>query len=158
MADDFVVFVIGMRVNRPLKVDKWLPVALAMARMLRWLDQHPDAGLLAWHSAWINGPAVMQYWRGFEDLDRFARASEEPHLPAWKAFNTAVRSSGDAGIWHETYRVRAGEYEAIYGNMPRVGLAAAGRHVPVGSSGQSAARRIGAVGIDAPAVVPYENP
>jgi hypothetical protein len=25
--DDFVVFLIGMRINRPLKVWKWLPVA-----------------------------------------------------------------------------------------------------------------------------------
>ncbi len=158
MPGDFVVFLIGMRVNRPLKVHKWLPVAAAMPRMLRWLDQHPDAGLLAWQTAWIRGPAVMQYWRSFEDLDRFARAAEEPHLPAWKAFNKAVRASGDVGIWHETYKVHAGEYESVYGNMPRTGLAAAGRHVPTGSTGQSAARRIGATKLDEPAVVPYENP
>jgi hypothetical protein len=55
-----------------------------------------------------------------------------------------VRASGDVGIWHETYRVRAGEYEAIYGNMPRVGLAGAGELVPVGSTNDTAARRIGA--------------
>jgi hypothetical protein len=155
---DLVVFLIGMRVNRPLKVHKWLPVATAMPRMLRWLDAHPEAGLLSWHNAWIKGPAVVQYWRSFEDLDRFARAPGEPHLPAWKAFNRAVRGSGEVGIWHETYQVRAGESEAIYGNMPRMGLALAGRHIPVGSTGQSAARRISAVEVDAPAVPPYENP
>jgi hypothetical protein len=115
MSGDFVVFLIGMRVNRPLKIHKWLPVASAMPRMLRWLDKHPEAGLLAWHNAWIKGPAVVQYWRSFEDLDRFARAAEEPHLPAWKTFNKAIRASGDVGIWHETYKVRAGEYESIYG-------------------------------------------
>ena len=30
MPDDFVVFVIGMRFNRPWKIPKWLPVATAM--------------------------------------------------------------------------------------------------------------------------------
>jgi hypothetical protein len=156
--DDFVVFLIGMRVNRPLKVGKWVPVFLAMPKMLRWLDQHPEAGLLNWHNAWIKGPAIVQYWRSFEDLDRFARAGAEPHLPAWKAFNRVVRASGDVGIWHETYKVRADQYECIYGNMPRIGLAAAGEHVPVGSTGQSAARRIGVAEEDEPALAPYANP
>src|SRR5947209_1974261 len=158
LPDDFVVFLIGMRVNRPWKVREWLPVATAMPRMLKWLDRHPEAGLLKWHNAWIHGPAVVQYWRSFDDLSRFARAPAEPHLPAWTVFNQAVRASGDVGIWHETYKVRAGEYEAIYGNMPRVGLAAAGRHEPVGSTGQSAARRIGATEMDEPALAPYANP
>jgi hypothetical protein len=158
VSDDVVVFLIGMRLNKPWKPHKWLPVFVAMPRMLMWLDKHPEAGLLAWHNAWIHGPAVVQYWRSYEDLDRFARAGDEPHLPAWKAFNKAVRGSGDVGIWHETYKVRASEQEAIYGNMPRIGLAAATGHIPVGSTGQSSARRIGAVEVDEPAVVPYENP
>ena len=158
MNEPFVVFLIGMRVNSPLKVRKWVPVFLAMPKMLRWLDQHPEAGLLNWHSAWMKGPAIVQYWRSFEDLSRFARDDEEPHLPAWKQFNQAVRASGDVGIWHETYKVRAGEYESIYGNMPRIGLAAAGTHLPVGSTGQSAARRIGVAEVDEPALAPYANP
>jgi hypothetical protein len=147
-----------MRVNRPLMVRKWVPVFLAMPKMLRWLDQHPEAGLLNWHNAWIKGPSIVQYWRSFEDLARFARDGEEPHLPAWKEFNQAVRASGDVGIWHETYKIRAGDYECIYGNMPRMGLGAAGTHVPVGSTGQSAARRIGAAEADEPALAPYANP
>ena len=85
----------------------------------------------------------MQYWRSFEDLERYARSSGAHHLPAWRRFNQRVRDSGDVGIWHETYRVRAGEYEAIYGNMPRVGLAAVGEHRPVGSTSATAAQRIG---------------
>jgi len=93
----------------------------------------------------------------YEDLNRFARAGEEPHLPAWKRFNKAVRASGDVGIWHETYKIHAGEQEAIYGNMPIVGLAAATRHAPVGSTAQTSAQRIGAA-VDEPAVAPYENP
>jgi hypothetical protein len=36
-----------------------------------------------------------------------------------------VKASGDVGIWHETDLVPAGRYEASYGTMPRIGLAAA---------------------------------
>lgn len=38
-------------------------------------------------------------------------------------FNKAVNDSGDVGIWHETYQVQAGRFEAVYGNMPTFGLA-----------------------------------
>jgi hypothetical protein len=31
---DFVLFIIGMRINAPLKLHRWLPVAAAMPRML----------------------------------------------------------------------------------------------------------------------------
>ena len=34
---DFVVFLIGMRINKPWKLHKWLPVFLAMPRMLKEL-------------------------------------------------------------------------------------------------------------------------
>ena len=34
---EFVVFLIGMRINAFWKIHKWLPVALAMPRMLREL-------------------------------------------------------------------------------------------------------------------------
>jgi fumigallin biosynthesis monooxygenase-like protein len=158
MPDDFVVFLIGMRVNRPLQVHKWFPIFIAMPRMLRWLDRHPQVGLLKWHTSWIQGPAIVQYWRSFEDLARFARGPELVHLPVWANFNKVVRASGEVGIWHETYRVRAGEYECIYVNMPRIGLAAAAGHVPVGSTGQSAAKRIGEAEVDEPALAPYANP
>ena len=80
---------------------------------------------------------------------------ELPHLEPWRRFNRLVRDTGDVGIWHETYRVRAGEYEVVYGNMPLFGLAAAGRHRPAGSKANSAAARIGAAPIDDPAVAPH---
>jgi Domain of unknown function (DUF4188) len=158
IGEDFVVFLIGMRFNRPLRVDKWLPVLVAMPRMLRWLDKHPQQGLLKWHMSFLQGPMIVQYWRSFEDLERFARNPDLLHLKAWTAFNKVVRASGDVGIWHETYKVRADDYEAIYNNMPRIGLAAAGAHAPIGIAGQSAARRIGEAGVDEPALVPYLNP
>ena len=81
MPDDFVVFLIGMRVNRPWKVHKWLPVFSAMPRMLRWLDQHPQAGLLKWHNAWINGPAAVQYW---QSLSNSTASPGQPGNHTWR--------------------------------------------------------------------------
>jgi Domain of unknown function (DUF4188) len=136
---DFVVFLIGMRINRPWKVAKWWPVFTAMPRMLRYLDAHPEKGLLGYRFGF---PVIVQYWRSFDDLERFARDEEDPHLEPWRRFNKAVGASGDVGVFHETYQVRAGEYEAIYVNMPRVGLGAAADLEPVGSAGR-ARERIG---------------
>lgn len=152
---DFVVFLIGMRINKPWKVHRWLPVAMAMPRMIRELERDADSGFLgATQGVLTTGPSLIQYWRSFEHLERYARDPEARHLPAWRAFNKRVRGSGDVGIWHETYRVRAGEYEAIYGNMPRVGLANVAEHVPLGST-TSAARRLGDRPTDEPPVRGY---
>jgi fumigallin biosynthesis monooxygenase-like protein len=153
---DFVVFLIGMHINRPWRPHKWLPVLNAMRPMIRELRADSDSGFLGATQGFLaGGPALVQYWRSFEHLDRYARRRDARHLPAWREFNRRVRDSGDVGIWHETYRVRAGEYEAIYGNMPRVGLAAVGRHRPVGSTTATASRRIGLRPDDVPPVEGY---
>jgi hypothetical protein len=60
-----------------------------------------------------------------------------------------VITSTRTGIWHEPYLVRAGEYEAIYGNMPPFGLRKAGRLVPLAdaeTAGADPAAASGAVG------------
>ena len=133
MEGEFVVFLIGMRINKPWKIHKWLPVFLAMPRMLRELSRHPELGLLG-HPAFPG--IIVQYWRTFDDLEAYARGDHN-HLSAWRKFNQRVRAgSGDVGIWHETYRVGLGQYEAVYGIMPSFGLGAAGRVVPaVGQRG-----------------------
>lgn len=150
---DFVVFLIGMRFNSPWRVDKWLPVATAMPKMLEVLDRHPELGCLGYQS-WAGRTTLMvQYWRDFESLNRFARDRDLPHLEPWRRFNKLVGASRHVGIWHETYQVRAGEYEVIYTNMPAFGLAKAATHVPVAKRGQSAAGRLG--GPDEPALDVY---
>ena len=128
---DFVVFMIGMRVNKPWKLHKWLPVARAMTPMLRTLFQRKELGLLAMHG-WIGptGPLLVQYWRSTADLNRFASDTSLPHHAPWRAFNRRVGTDGDVGIWHETYQIRTGDYESIYANMPRFGLATAGTWEP----------------------------
>jgi len=150
---DFVVFLIGMRVNKPWAVRRWWPTFAAMRPMIKELEARPELGLLHAELGWLGGPYVSQYWRSFEQLDAYARDKDRLHLPAWKEYNRAARASNAVGIWHETYQVHAGKYEAIYGNMPRRGLALAGDHEPVTTKGHSAARRIGATQEDVPAVV-----
>jgi hypothetical protein len=141
---DFVVFLIGMRINKPWKPWKWGPVFFAMPRMLRELGENKDMGLLCARLALFSplSPVVIQYWRSFEQLDAFARDRDATHWPAWTKFNKSVGSNGDVGIWHETYLVKAGNYEAIYNNMPRVGLGEAGELVPAAGRRETAKGRI----------------
>ena len=139
---DFVVFLIGMRVNRPLKLHRWLPVAAAMPRMLRELARQPEAGYLhgeMWFSRTI---ILVQYWRSMDQLMAYATRRDAEHLPAWQAFNRAVGTNGDVGIWHETYAVAPGGYENVYVNMPPFGLGRAGTLQPAAAGRQSAAGRL----------------
>ena len=137
---DFVVFLIGLKVNKPWKVHKWWPAAMAMPKMIKELEAQPELGLLG-H---ISGSKMsIQYWRSFELLEAYAKSKSAAHLPAWKAFNLSVgRSQGDVGIWHETYQVRAGEYESIYSGMPPFGLGAATSLLPATGTNESARSRI----------------
>lgn len=137
---DFVVFLIGARFRKLWKVRQWLPVARAMSAMQREIGQHPEIGCLHIENFGGLRTISVQYWRSFEDLERFARSDQWSHLEAWRRFNRLIRGSGDLGIWHETYRVSAGQFESVYGNMPRFGLAAAGRHVPAGRHSTAALR------------------
>ena len=60
------------------------------------------------------------------------------------------------GIFHETYLVQEGQYECLYNNMPRFGLAEAGAHVPATGRRETASRRLGREG--EPAVPTPPNP
>ena len=144
MDGSFVVFVIGMRVNRLLALSKWIPVARAMGPMLGELYQDKASGFISAQSylAW-RGVTLVQYWRSFEQLHAYAHNRDARHLPAWAAFNRSVGSDGSVGIWHETYQVAAGQYESIYGNMPRWGLATAGEHLPATGRMNTAKDRMG---------------
>src|SRR5258708_35570282 len=87
---EVVVFLIGMRINRIWKIHKWLPVALAMPRMLRELKADPDSGFLVLES-WIGNPTIaLQYWRSFEHLERYAKDAARLHRPACAAVNRPV--------------------------------------------------------------------
>ncbi len=126
LPDGTVIFLIGMRINRPLLVHRWLPPFMAMPRMIRELTAQPERGFLGART-WLSGRNVMvqQYWRSMDDLMAYAHAREAEHLPAWRAFNRRIGTDGTVGIWHEAHAVRADESHVVYRNMPAFGLGAA---------------------------------
>ena len=85
----------------------------------------------------------VQYWRSFEDLENFARNPSAPPFEAWKDFNQRAGANGSVGIWHETFLVNRGQYECIYTNLPRLGLAARTDHVPAIGNRETARLRLG---------------
>jgi len=44
--EPFVVFIIGMRVNKFFAFRKWIATSMAMGPMIRTLYQHPEKGFL----------------------------------------------------------------------------------------------------------------
>ena len=141
---DFVVFLIGMRINNWFRPSSWLPTLRAMGPMLDELTvAGPASGLL--HFEQLGRMTIIQYWRSFEQLEAYARAEDMRHWPAWVDFNRRLKNRrGDVGIWHETYLVRSGEYEAIYSGMPSIGLAKAGLQAQITEGTGSARQRLGA--------------
>jgi hypothetical protein len=75
-----------------------------------------------------------------DQLEAFARNEDDPHLAVWRNYWKRVGRNDRSGIWHETYPVRAGEYEGIYGNMPPHGLGKASRLVPASDSSSARSR------------------
>jgi hypothetical protein len=139
---DFVVFLIGMRINKPLAFHKYFPVLNSMPKMLRELYTKPDLGLIH-HEMWFSRTIILvQYWRSIEQLMNYAKNKDSEHLPAWQAFNKAVGTDGSVGIWHETYKAGKGTYENIYANMPAFGLGKAGILVEAKGELKSASERL----------------
>ncbi len=141
---DVVVFLVGMRVNRVLRVRSWWPVFQAMPTMLRELYSDPDGGFLgATTTLSGRGALVVTYWQDLPSLMAYAHAPHGAHRPAWTAFNRSVRQSrGVVGIWHETFVVPPGGHESLYIDMPSTGLAKATATVEVTSRTDSARARL----------------
>lgn len=139
---DFVVFIIGMRINKLWKLHKWIPVVAAMPKMLKELMSKPELGLLGFQNLGGISPVMIQYWRSFEHLEAYAKNKDAAHLPAWKEFNKKISENGDVGIWHETYLIREGNYENVYANMPVHGMGKAGKLFPATGKFEGAVGRM----------------
>lgn len=139
---ELVVFLIGMRFNRPWRPDLWLPVFLAMPKMLAELSRDRSSGLLGYRLTFgAGGPLLVQYWSSHELLYAYASAQDAEHRPAWTAFNQRARKvPGAVGIWHETFVVERAE--SIYAGMPPSGLALATESVPVERRSDRAIQRL----------------
>ncbi|WP_050181028.1 DUF4188 domain-containing protein [Domibacillus robiginosus] len=140
--EDLVVFIIGMRINKPAAINKWLPVFNAMPGMIRELyTNKDDLGFLSAENYFgLKTTLMIQYWRSMDDL--LAYAKNEKHLTAWGNFHKKVGNNPAVGIYHETYQVKSGNYESLYGNMPHFGLGKALKHIPVTAERNSAQKRL----------------
>jgi len=141
---DFVVFLIGAMVHDAAVASEASGLLMAMTDMLDELEADPSKGLLGYTRHGEAGHGVLvQYWRSFEALEAYARNPGARHAPVWRAWNRLGSDErGAAGIWHETFKVSAGDYEAIYQNMPVMGLQEAGRPITVTESKDSARARL----------------
>ncbi|MBR7554961.1 DUF4188 domain-containing protein [Allobacillus sp. GCM10007491] len=139
---DIVVFMIGMRINKRLAIHKWLPVFLAMPPMIKELHTHQEElGFLGMESFFgLRTTVMIQYWSSTEALLSYAKGKK--HLTAWKAFNQKVGNNKAVGIYHESYQVKKGNYESVYGNMPLYGLSKALSHIPIEPHLNSARKRL----------------
>ena len=137
---DFVVFLIGARLDKlhPIRSLRDLGGMRSMPYMLKYLSERPEKGLLGFETYGLT--MNVQYWRSFEHLERFAKDDGDPHLTVWRNYWKRVGKDPRSGIWHETFLVRAGEYEAVYGNMPGHGLAKASDVVSIGSDSSARGR------------------
>ncbi|MEE8288037.1 MAG: DUF4188 domain-containing protein, partial [Nitrosomonadaceae bacterium] len=132
------------RINKLWKLHKWLPVALAMPKMLKELYTNSQLVFMG-HEQWMGRTTIMvQYWKSFEHLERYAKDKTSKHLPAWAESNKKVSNNGDVGIWHESYLLKNKNYECLYNNMPVFGLAKATNHIPVTEKIKSARDRLNA--------------
>lgn len=156
-ADGKVLFLIGMRINQWWRIWKWLPVFVAMPRMLIELRRNRSLGLVGKPRTFISGRVILvwQYWDSFEKLEASSRDNTRAHLPAWRFFNKKIRDNGSVGIFHETISLTDNGVETVYGNMPTFGLAAVTGLVSAQVRGQSARRRMMGDDSNALPVEPY---
>jgi hypothetical protein len=151
---DFVVLLIGPRLNSPLHALASLRdlggARRGMGAMLAELVADPASGLLGYRMGF---PVIVQYWRSFEHLEAYARDAARLHRPTWLDFYRR-KPDGRTGIWHETFLVRAGEFEAIYNDVPVAGLAAAGKPVPLDADSRARLRIRRAARADSGAEIP----
>ncbi len=154
----FIVLRLGIRINNFLMFWKWIPTLMVTVPLLRASLRCRAPGYLGGFNIlyWSAGIGVIQYWRSYEDLEKFAESSDNAFLELWRHYNKSTGSKGSVGLWYEMFPVESSCYEVVYDNMPIIGLAAASEHVPAVGRRETARRRLG--GESMPAVPSPANP
>lgn len=133
--DDFVVLLIGLRINKIRKFREWMPVFREAFSMTKEALTLPGQPLLGSYPVWkMDDRRVLffvQHWRSFDALMEWSNDKTLLHRPGMQGFMRRTAYNGNVGVWHETYKVATGQFEAIYANMPAMSLAAAGEFVPL---------------------------
>ncbi len=114
---DCVVFLIGacLDLRHPLRGLLEISGRRGVRDVLAYVAAESDRGLLGYDLA---GFTVTQWWRTIGHLDSFAGDGVDPRLAPWRNYWKRVARSSRTSIWHETYLVRAGQYQPVYGHVP----------------------------------------
>jgi hypothetical protein len=144
---DFVVLLLGAHAANPFTGLRIAPVFARMIRVLEELERHPNQGLLGHQRHGGRRGVIVQYWRSAEALERLALDPASRYAGVWRAWfgtrdGTGGATGGRAGFWYETFRVRAGDYEAAYRDVPAIGLLRAGVPAPVSERPPVAEQRL----------------
>lgn len=76
--DEFVVFLIGMRINKLWKIHKWMPVALAMPKMIKSYIHNQTLGFWVTNSglvkrqSWFSTGNRLSIWSVMQKTNRLA--------------------------------------------------------------------------------------
>lgn len=133
---DFVLLLLGIKPHSLLKFWKWMPIVRAMVNMGRELEQKKDSGFLGYEVYVGLQPLIIQYWRSFEHM-------RSHPAPKWVVLTQRSQLETSLGVWHETYLIRAGDFEGVYSNMPDFGLGKVGTLVDAKGKLATAAGRLG---------------
>ena len=133
---DFVVFLIGSRCNTAYPLTKsYTSLRKAFMSMQAELESDPSIGYMG-GDLYVGAndrkstTMFVQYWRNYESLQKWSHKRMSLHLKKMSEYTSKNQIDTPDGIWHETYKVRDGEYETIYHNMPPIGLALATETYP----------------------------
>jgi len=117
---DFMILMIGVVPHSLWSFWRWMPILRGMVNMGKELQTKTDSGFLGYEVYVGLHPMIVQYWRSFDHLKKCP-------APEWATLTQAASGDPLLGVWHETYIVRAGDYEASYSNMPPYGLGKVGK-------------------------------
>jgi Domain of unknown function (DUF4188) len=135
---DLVVIYLGMHVNALTGFKTLIGFG---PKINASVDAKPDGLLLHEYLLFsLRHLGMRQYWRDFNALETWSRS--EPHRIWWQHF---LRDTGGTGFWHETY-FRRGGVEAVYIDMPRIGLSRFAPVEPARGAMFSARKRAGITG------------
>jgi len=137
LSESKVVFLIGLRINNLWKIHQWWRLVLTMPKILRECKQQQVLGFITGNLWYGRNILMVQYWDDFKSLEQYAKNNTKSHMPVWTYFNLKVLSSADVGVWHETYQIEPKQFEAIYTNMPKFGLAQAGQFKEIDNSSEN---------------------
>lgn len=127
---EIVVFLIGTRINHPLGLlaPGWREMAPFFPKMVEQLEANAEEFGFLGMTSWLNWSTrkaqseILQigYFKNIDGLHAFAHS--KLHREGWAWYEKHSKQYPHLGIFHETYAVPAGNWEAIYKNHHLGGL------------------------------------